>query len=261
MPYSPWKSELTLEELDTHLENAYRRLAGVIGFNLNQDRGNTNLLKDSASQALEAGLDTPGPWFLKLGRGVLELGGYRPAGGVSLKDVSAEVMREFFSEGNTAYQLAKAALYADAARYMREQGIAEHLSQSILKAADDSFVLPSKDAFTQVALPLIGEGPSPATVSALAGIGGFAITIVAVRAAVLGALVGVLAAGVVYYMARGRLRARAERLLHRLPKNLYSLLVTGLKSNARRYEDVVNAGLEKLGKESDGDITPDNQAG
>lgn len=244
--YLPWKPELTLEELDRHLENAYRRLAGAIGFTLSQDRVNTNSLKTAAGQALETGLDTAGPWFLKIGRGVLEMGGYRPAGGVSLKDISAEILREFFAEGNTAYQLAKAALYADAASHFHTQGISEQVSLPILQAADASFTFPSRDAFTQEALPLIGQGPSPAAMASMAGVAAFVAVIVVTRAAVLGLLVGVLAAGVAYYMARGRLRSRAERLLFLLPKNLYSLLVTGLNANARRYEAVVNAGLEKL---------------
>lgn len=245
MPRTPWNSDVSLEDLDTRMENAFRRVSGSIGFSLSRDRGNTSLLKDVTAQAFETGMDSSGPWFLRVGRGALEFGGFRPGAGVSLKDISGEILHEFFAEGNAAYQVVKTTLYTDALRHIREQGETGH-SLAILEAAEAGFSFPSKDAFTREALPLVGQGLSPAGQAFLAGGAATAAMVMLIRAPIPALFVGAIAAGVAYYMARARYRRKAEELLRRLPKRLYDLLRGGLKTNISRYEEVVNTGLAGL---------------
>ncbi len=246
MATEPWTPDIDTTELDTRVEHAFKRVSGTIGFSLSRDRSNTNLLRDAAAQAFESGLATPGPWFLRVGQGALELGGYRPGAGVSPKDVGGEVLREFFAEGNAAYQVVRAALYAGALSHFQAQGVADEHSRPILAAAEEAFTLPDKEAFTQEALPFVSQWIRPHVLAlAVGGLTAVAL-IVLIRAAVPGLLLGLAVAGGVYYFARARQRSRIEELLRRLPKRLYDLMHTGLKANIRRYVEIVNTGLSAL---------------
>ena len=84
-PQQHWAPIFDSKDLDARLENAFRRVAGSIGFALDRDRCNTMTLKNTAADAMDAGLEG-GPLFMRLGRGLMELGSYTPGAHLSLQD-------------------------------------------------------------------------------------------------------------------------------------------------------------------------------
>jgi hypothetical protein len=241
-----WKAQLSLADLDMRLENAMRRVSGSIGFDISHDRGRMRTLQETAARALETGMESGGPWFMRVGKGALDVGTFSLGQGLKLKDVGAEILSEFHTEGTAAFQAAKAALYADALVHMQGQEVDEECRKAALSAADGTFNLPAEDAFTREALPLIRQTATPATqagIGALAGVAGLVLLTRMPHLAVIG---GLVIDGAVYQLTRGQLRARSEQLLRQLPRKLYHVLATELKANVRRYEETVNAALKML---------------
>lgn len=245
MPQQLWMPVFDSKDLDDRLENAFRRVAGSIGFALDRDRCNTMTLKNTAADAMDAGLEG-GPLFMRLGRGLMELGSYSPGAHLSLQDIAGEILREFYAEGTAAYQAAKSALYAGALRHTRNCGLSEEESRPILDSAEAAFSPPSKDAFTQQAMLLVRQPLSLVSQAFLGAGAGFILCIMLVRLPHLAAIGAAIAGGITYYICRNRLRARSEGLLRQLPRQLYDLLHTGLNTNTRRYADTVNAALKTL---------------
>ena len=238
-----WTPVFTLDEFDKRMENAFRRVSGSIGFDISVDRGDTRVLKERAAQAFESGMDSAGPLFMRFGKSALDIAAYSPKGTVNLHDCAGEVLLEFFEEGNAAYQAAKASLYADALVHLEEFGFDAEHCKSILANADASFAPPSKEAFTRQGASFCKEGATPSMQAALGGGAVFAAIILLMRSPVVASLLGVLAAGAMYYFARSNHRAKAERLARNLPKRLYQLLLSGLNTNVKRYADTVNAAI------------------
>jgi hypothetical protein len=241
-----WSSRLSLAELDARLENAMRRVSGSIGADISYDRGRMNAMKDAAARALEAGQESAGPLFMRMGKGALEAGAFTVGRAVDLKAVAGEIMAEFHTEGTAAFQAARAALYTEALSHLRGLGLAEDHCKNVLEAAEATFIVPDKEAFTREALPLVSQFASPATQAAAAGLAGLLCCTLLTRMPPLGVIGGLVLGGGAYYLARGRLRGRAEQLLRQLPRILYHLLAAGLKSNIRRYEETVNAASKAL---------------
>jgi hypothetical protein len=241
-----WESRLSLSELDERLENAMRRVSAGIGADISFDRGRMRAMQDAAARALEAGMDSAGPWFMRLGRGAFEAGAFTLGNSVDLKAMAGEIMAEFHTEGTAAFQSARAALYTGAMSHLRGQGFAEDHCKTVLAAAEATFAAPDADAFTREALPLVSGFATPAVQAAVAGLGGLVCCVLLTRALPLGVIGGLALGGAAYYLARGRLRGRAELLLQQLPRKLYHLLAAGLKANISRYEETVNAALKAL---------------
>jgi len=241
-----WSSKLGLSELDNRLENAMRRVSGSVGADLSYDRGRMRVMKDSAARALQTGMDSAGPWFMRMGQGALEAGAFTLGRAVDLKAVAGEIMTEFHTEGMAAFQAAHTALYTEAQSHLLGQGLVEDHCNRVLAAAEETFSVPDQNAFTHEALPLVRQFATPATQAAVAGMVGLVGCVVLTRAIPLGVIGGLILGAAAYYLARGRLRGRAEMLLRQLPEKLYRLLATGLTSNIRRYEETVNAALKAL---------------
>ena len=241
-----WSSNLSLSELDKRLENAMRRVSGSIGADLSLDKARMRVMKDSAARALEAGMESSGPLFMRMGRGALEAGTFPVGRAVDLKAIAGEIMGEFLGEGTAAFQTTRATLYTKAMSHLRDQGFAEDHCNNVLAAAETTFAVPDKEAFTREALPLVSQFATPVTQALVAGMGACLCCTLLTRMLPLGIIGGLILGGTAYYLARGRLRGRAELLLRQLPRKLYHMLAADLKTNIRRYEDTVNAALKAL---------------
>lgn len=239
-----WVPQFSVEDFNRRMENAYRRISGSIGHELSRDRGNTRQLKASAAQALDNGFDyRNGPLFMRVGKGALAMSSYRPGGAVELKECAGEILREFYEEGVSAFQAAKAALSVEADAFLHQGGLQPDRISMILAAAEDSFLLPDRDEFTKAGLEYCAEATSPATLAALAGIAGFAPVLMLLRSPFLAGIMGVCAAGAAYYYFRAKRRTRAETMLNMLPRRLYDILQGALKTNVRRYSETINAAI------------------
>lgn len=244
--YTDWKAENITAELDTRLDNAFKRVSGSIGYDISYDGGRSKAMRDTVSSVVQAGMDTPGPLFLRLGSGLLEGNGLNIGSGVSPRDVAAEIMQEFYSEGNAAFQTVKAAFYASAAQHLKSSGLEADARENILAAAGSAFSAPVKDEFMLAAKPLCEQALSPSSILCIGGVLGFILPLVLIRVphiAVAGALIG---AGLGYYMGRNRQRVVAARVAQRLPRILYDLLQRKLLSNSAKYENIVNSSATKL---------------
>ncbi|MDL2316035.1 hypothetical protein LJC59_03025 [Desulfovibrio sp. OttesenSCG-928-A18] len=237
-----WTPSFSEADFNTRMENAFRRVSGSIGHELSRDRGNTRALKNSATSALESGVASAGPLFMRLGRGALDLSRYKVAGMVNIKECAADILREFFDEGNAAYHAAAAEMRAQALSWLQEKGLDEKHSAAVLSSADSSFQMPSKEEFTQAAMEFCNERVSPLTMAGLAGLAVAAPVVALLRSPVLAVLLGLGAAIAAFCFLRGARRARVEKMVHMLPRRLYDLLDGGLKTNARRYGEIVRAG-------------------
>lgn len=151
MASDKWKSASTVQELDTHLENAYKRVSGIVGYKMGQDRMNLETLSESAKSALE-NLATPGPMFMRIGSGLGAAVGCRPKTELSLKELAAEVLSEFFSEATGAFQAARLRLRREADEWLKSRGVEESSRKAALTAADESLLGPSKEDMTRAAL-------------------------------------------------------------------------------------------------------------
>ena len=242
---SVWEPRFSGDDFNQRMENAFRRASGQIGFELSRDRGNTRALRERATAALDSGLDAGRrvPLFIRMGKGALDITGYKPSGTIDLKGCAGEILREFYEEGRAAYHAAAAALHAEAREYLRDRGCSDAECTAVLSSAESSFASPDKDAFSDAARDLCQETFSPATLAILAGAVVFVPVVVVMRSPVIGVLLGLCATGVAYYLIRGKRRTRVETLAHVLPRRLYDLLQGGLNANVRRYAEVVNAAM------------------
>ena len=95
MAPSPWKLDCPCKELDEHLENAFKRVAGIIGHKMQQDRMNLKVLSGSALDIVDMNLAPTEPFFMRIGRSVATAASYRPKGTIDLKELAAEVLNEW----------------------------------------------------------------------------------------------------------------------------------------------------------------------
>ncbi|MDL2210046.1 hypothetical protein LJC26_04500 [Desulfovibrio sp. OttesenSCG-928-O18] len=238
-----WKPSLDTSILDERMDNAMRRVSGSVGLDISFDKGRMRTLKETAGDALNAGLGTPGPLFMKVGKGAFEAGFLKIGESLDPKNVGAEILYEFHAESTGAFQAGKAALYAEARDFLQQQGVSEEHCNAVLAAAEGTFAVPDKDAFTKVGLPFVKAVATPFTQAVLGGIAGFLCVFLLTRVPHLGFFSGVLIGGAAYYLARSRVRKRCEQILQLLPRSLYDMLATEWNTNTRRYAETVNAGL------------------
>ncbi len=238
-----WVPEIDAAILDDRMDNAMRRVSGSVGLDISMDKGRMRALKETAGQALESGVNSAGPLFMRVGRGVLDAGLCKIGQSLDPKEVGAEILYEFHTEAVAAFQAARAALSAGALAFMRERGLGETHCQAVLAAADGVFAVPDKEKFTRVGLPFVKTIAAPSTQAFVGGLAGFAVVFGLIRSPHVAVFTGVLAGGGAYYLARRRVRARCETLLRLLPRNLYDMLATEWNAAIRRYAETVNAGL------------------
>jgi len=55
----------------------------------------------------------------------------------------------------------------------------------------------------------------------------------------------VLGAGILYYLARKRLRVKTMTLLTRLPQDIYKIFRSLFIANQERYQDIISQAAEK----------------
>lgn len=240
MAPNPWKLDKPLQELDEHLENAFKRVAGIIGYQMGQDRLNTDSLSGSAKRIIDINSYSDEPFFMRIGRSVGTAVTYRPKGTISLKELGAEVLNEFFNEATGAFQSARVRLHEQAEAWLQGQGLAEDKRRAILSAADDSLLPPPREEMTRAAMPYVQQLITPGSLAIIGGFGGFGLVIATIRHPVLAAFGAVIGAGLTYYLSRGRLRTRAQKLLTNLPQDIYNLLKRAAISNQTRYQDIIN---------------------
>jgi hypothetical protein len=254
-----WQPAVTTELLDKRLDNALRRAAGSIGFDISMDRGRMRTLTETAESALNAGLQTPGPLFMRVGSGLFAAGGMKMGESLDPGEAVAEILYEFHTEAVAAFQTLKTSLYADALAHMQGGNLNESHRAAVLAAADNDFAAPEKEQFTKVGLPFIKTGMPPSTQAILGGIAGFVCALLLTRAPIAGLLAGAAAGVGAYSFARRRIRRKCERLLWALPRNLYSMLATDWNAGIRRYADIVNAGTVQ--KETVRDLSVEQASG
>lgn len=239
-----WKPSLDTGILDERMDNAVRRVSGSVGLDISFEKGRMRILKETAGDALDAGLGTAGPLFMKMGRGAFEAGLVKIGESLNPKDVGAEILSEFHAESSGAFQAGRAALHAEALTFLKRRGMDEERCRGILAAADGAFAAPDKDRFTKVGLPFVKTVAAPFTQAVLGGIAGFLCVFLLTRVPHLGFFSGVIVGGAAYYLARSRVRKRCELILRLLPRNLYDMLATEWNASIRRYAETVNAGLD-----------------
>lgn len=242
MGNTTWTPDFSEEAFNKRLENAFRRVSGSIGFELSRDLGNSRNLKNSASNALQSGMDyNNGPLFMRMGKGALDIAAYKPGGTVDLKECAGEILREFFEEGKGAYLAVQAELHAGARAHLLDAGCSEAHVQSVLATADAGFTQPEKEDFSKAAADLCHEIASPVTKAVFVGALAFAPVIALMRNPIVAVVAGVAATLAAYYFIRNARVGKVQRMLHILPRRLYDVLHAGIKTNARRYADTVNA--------------------
>lgn len=241
MAPSPWKLDNPCKELDEHLENAFKRVAGVIGHKMGQDRLNLDALSGSARNILDINAYQNEPFFMRIGRSVGTAASYRPKGTISLKEMAAEVLDEFYKEATGAFHAARVRLHDQAEIWLKNQGMNDDQRKAVLSAADDSLLPPPRDEMTREAMPYVKELISPGTLAIIGGFAGFGLIILTLRHPVLAFLGAVTGAGLSYYLSRKRLSTKAQNLLTRLPQDIYNLLKRTTISNQTRYQDIVNS--------------------
>lgn len=244
MAADKWKSSSTVKDLDEHLENAYKRVSGIVGFKLGQDRMNLETISESAKNVLE-NLATPGPLFMRIGGGLGAAADCRPKTELSLKELAAEVLNEFFSEATGAFQAARLRLHNEADDWLKSRGVEENVRKAALTAADESLLGPSREDMTRAALAYVQEGINPGTAGIVGGFGGFGLIVATLRHPVLAIAGAVLGAGILYYLARKRLRVKTMTLLTRLPQDIYKIFRSLFIANQERYQDIISQAAEK----------------
>lgn len=240
MAPSPWKLDCPCKELDERLENAFKRVAGIIGHKMQQDRMNLQVLSGSAREIVDMNLTPSEPFFMRIGRSVATAASYRPKGTIDLKELAAELLNEFYSEATGAFQAARVRLREQAGAWLEGQNVAEDQRRAILSAADDSLLPPSREDMTRAALPYIQQSITPGTLAIIGGFGGFGLIILTIRHPLLAFLGAAAGAGLAYYFSRSRLRTKAQTLLTKLPQDIYATLKQAAISNQTRYEGIVN---------------------
>lgn len=236
-----WKPQLTTDELESRLENAYRRAMGAVRFNIDLDKCRLNTIKESASNAFEQGLNQTGPLFAKVGRGLIAAGSFQPGPGLCLKSIAGEILQEFFTEGRAAFAVQQASLNAEAAAWLKAEGRDEAGIRHALEAASGGLDMPDKDTFTREAKPFVEGGLGTMNSVGLGAVLGLVLGVVLTRAPHVGILGAAVGGGIGWYLGKNRLRARAERMVRHLPHVLHQSLVSQWNANTRRYADAINA--------------------
>lgn len=236
-----WTPALGTQDLESRLENALRRAAGSVGYEISLDRSRTNTLKDSAAAALHDTVLQPGPLFANLGLHLASAGTLPSAPDMSLKDMAGDIMYEFYSESTAAFSLGLTELAAEAETWLRAKGLDEDRLRSVLGAAEKSYILPDKDRFSREAMPFVHEGLSMMGCVVLGGLAGLALGLVLIRAPHVALVCALAGGGTGWYLGKSRRRVRAQRLVAHLPRALAHLLFTQWKSNFQRYAEIVNA--------------------
>ena len=240
MTPTPWKPVDPFRELDEHLENAYKRVAGVLGFKMGQDRLNLDALSGTARNILDIGTDRSEPFFMRVGQSLGAAVSYRPKDELSLKELAAEVLEEFHREALGAYQELRVRLRDQAGAWLNGRAAEPERCQALLAAADGAWLPPAKEEMFRSAQAYVAERVSPGTLAICGGFAGFGLVIATLRHPVLAAIGAVGGAAILYYLARRRNRAKAQALLTRLPQELYNCLRRGLSANVSRYEEIIN---------------------
>lgn len=238
-----WTPQLDPAILDERMDNAMRRASGSVGVAIAMDKGRMRALRDTAADAVDAGLSSGGPLFMRIGRGVLEAGFCKIGEAMDPKEVAAEIMREFYTESTAAFQAAKAALATDALAHMQRCGLDDTRCRALLAAAEAVFSAPDKELFTKEGLPFVKTIAAPSTQALIGGVAGFAGVFGLIRSPHLAIFTAVLTGGGAYYLARRRVRRKCEETLLQLPRNLYQLLATEWNAAVRRYAETINASL------------------
>ena len=238
-----WKPDSDTTILDERMDNAMCRASGSIGLDIALDKGRMRVLQDTAAKALDAGMQSPGPLFMRVSQGLFEAGLCKVGESLDPKEVAAEILREFYTETAAAFAAGKAALAADALDFMKSRGLDDTHCQAVLAAADGAFDAPDKALFTQTGLPFVKNIATPSTQAFIGGLAGFAVVFGLIRSVHLGFFTGVLVGGGAYYLARRRIRRRCEEALRLLPRNLYQMLATEWNAGIRRYAETINLGL------------------
>ena len=240
-----WKPDLDTAILDERMDNAMRRASGSIGLDIALDKGRMRALQNTASKALEAGMSSGGPLFMRIGQGLFEAGLCKIGEALDPKEIASEILREFYVEAMAAFLAGKAALSADALDHMKCQGLDDTYCQAILTAADGVFSAPDKDMYTKTGFPFVKTIATPSTQALVGGLAGFAAVFGLIRSPHLGVFTGVLVGGSAYYLARRRVRRKCEETLRMLPRDLYQMLATEWNAGIHRYAETVNAGIAR----------------
>ena len=238
-----WEPNIDTALLDERMDKAMKRASGSIGADIAFDKGRMRMVKDTAIDALDAGLSSTGPLFMRVGQGLFEAGSFKMGKSISLQEIGSIILYEFHTEAVIAFQTARTALHTEALAYMQDRGMTEEHCKAILDAANEIFIMPSKDAFTEVGRPLVNIAAMPLAQALLAGLIGGAAAVALTRVPHLGVIGGAFIGGAMYCFARSRIRRRAEELAYLLPRRLYEMLRTDWNSNIRRYAETVNAGI------------------
>lgn len=239
---APWQPESNLPELDSRLENAFKRVSGLAGFRIGRDRLNTDALGGTAASIIN-NFTEGGPFFMRVGQSLGQAASYRPKGQISLKEIAADVLGEFYNEAVAAFQAAKIKLHNSAAQYLSERGLDESSRQALLEAVDKSFMEPSREEMTLAAMPYVKIMATPGTAACFGLAGGMVLGLAILRHPIFMGIAGLLAGGVAYSIARRKQREKAAHLLARLPQDLYSLLRQNLIANETRYKELLNQSL------------------
>ena len=240
MSPTQWHLDDPLKEFNEHLENAYKRVAGIAGFKLGQDRMNLDALSGSARHIMDLNFNSGEPFFMRIGRSVGTAASYRPKAELSLKELAAEVLGEFHNEAVGAFQDVRVRMFNESSAWLKSRGVDDERRQSLLSAAEESFLPPSREDMTREALPYVRQIISPGTLACLGGLAGFVLMIFTLRHPLFLAVGVAAGAGLTYYLARSRMRAKARDLMARLPQDLYNLLRRNLVSNQTRYQEIIN---------------------
>lgn len=242
MTNANWKFSDPLKELDEALDNAYKRVESFVGFKLGRDRINLDALSGSAQDILDINLGRQGPAFMRISQSIGQAAGYRPKDALSLKELAAEILEEFYQSSVGGYQAARLRQHQEAEAWLVAQGRDEESRRTILAAAEEAFLPPPKEEMTREALPYVKEFLSPSSLAIAGGFGGFGLVILTLRHPLLAAVGAAAGAALAYYFGRKQMRNKARALLAGLPKDLYNTLRRNLVSNQARYEDIVNGG-------------------
>lgn len=240
MAAGEWQLESPFKELDEHLENAYKRVAGLADFKLGQDRLNRDALSSSARQIMDITCNSGEPFFMRIGRSVGTAASYRPRHGISLKELAAEVLGEFHNEAVGAFSDVKLRLYNESSAWLKAQGLDDERRQAALTAAAESFLPPPREEMTRAALPYVNEGWAPSTWAGLGTFAGALAMLFTLRHPLFLAIGAGGGAGLCYYLARGRMATKAQTLMVALPQDTYNLIRRALVSNQTRYQEIVN---------------------
>ena len=244
MPATVWQLENPLRELDEHLGNAYKRVSGLIGFKLGQDRLNLDALSGSARDIMETNFSAAMPGFMRLGRSITSAITYRPDHELSLKEMAAEILSEFYNEALGAFQANRLRLNDGARAFL--QDVPEERRGAILAAAEETFRLPAKEDMMREAEPLVKEGITPGTAACLGLFAGLGLGLAVFRHPLFGGIGAVIGMALAYYLIRSRMRGKAQNLLGLLPQRLYSQLRGALVANQTRYQEIVNSSHQQF---------------